>query len=128
MLDLNHELCPDGTFTWTVNGIQVRSDGVHLTPDGVRWLTSWLVRALTGGAVKRLGSAAQMSVGRLDVWVSVADLAVVVEDAVGSPVSLAGRAGQDVAVRQSFDGYFDEPGVRCREDLAIPGAADEDRV
>jgi hypothetical protein len=29
-----------------VDGIQVRSDGVHLTPDGVRWLTPWLVRAL----------------------------------------------------------------------------------
>ena len=31
VLDIGHELCPDGTFTWTVDGIQVRSDGVHLT-------------------------------------------------------------------------------------------------
>jgi peptidoglycan/LPS O-acetylase OafA/YrhL len=50
ILDLNHELCPDGTFTWTVNGIQVRSDGVHLTPQGVQWLTPWLVRELNQDA------------------------------------------------------------------------------
>ncbi|HEY0716600.1 MAG TPA: acyltransferase family protein [Streptosporangiaceae bacterium] len=47
VLDLNHELCPNGTFTWTVDGLQVRSDGVHLTPDGVRWLTPWLVGQLS---------------------------------------------------------------------------------
>jgi peptidoglycan/LPS O-acetylase OafA/YrhL len=46
VLDLNRKLCPGGTFTWTVDGVQVRSDGVHLTPDGVRWLTPWLVRQL----------------------------------------------------------------------------------
>jgi peptidoglycan/LPS O-acetylase OafA/YrhL len=46
VLDLNRELCPDGTFTWTVDGIQVRSDGVHLTPAGVEWLAPWLVRQL----------------------------------------------------------------------------------
>jgi hypothetical protein len=34
LLDLNRKLCPDGTFTWTVDGIPVRSDGVHLTPRG----------------------------------------------------------------------------------------------
>jgi lysophospholipase L1-like esterase len=26
--------------------VQVRSDGVHLTPQGVRWLAPWLVRDL----------------------------------------------------------------------------------
>jgi peptidoglycan/LPS O-acetylase OafA/YrhL len=46
VLDLNRQLCPGGTFTWTVDGIQVRSDGVHLTPQGVQWLTPWLVREL----------------------------------------------------------------------------------
>jgi peptidoglycan/LPS O-acetylase OafA/YrhL len=45
-LDLNRKLCPDGVFTWTVDAIQVRSDGVHLTPDGVRWLMPWLVGEL----------------------------------------------------------------------------------
>jgi hypothetical protein len=46
LLGLHHELCPDGAFTWDVDGVQVRSDGVHLTPDGVRWLTPWLIGQL----------------------------------------------------------------------------------
>ncbi len=46
VLDLNRELCPNGTFTWNVNGVQVRSDGVHLTPQGVQWLAPWLTREL----------------------------------------------------------------------------------
>jgi hypothetical protein len=46
VLDLNRKLCPGGTFTWTVAGVQVRSDGVHLTPQGVQWLAPWLVRQL----------------------------------------------------------------------------------
>src|SRR5689334_16800338 len=85
----------------------------------------------TGGTpVEPLSAAAQVPVRRLDVGrcLSVADLPVVVEDAVGFPVTLAGRVSKDVAVRQAFDGYLDQPGIRCREDRAIPGAADEDRV
>lgn len=50
LLDLNHKLCPDGVFTWTVDGIQVRSDGVHLTPAGVTWLTPWLTASLRADA------------------------------------------------------------------------------
>jgi hypothetical protein len=46
LLDLNRKLGPGGRFTWTVDGLQVRSDGVHLTPEGVRWLTPWLLAAL----------------------------------------------------------------------------------
>jgi peptidoglycan/LPS O-acetylase OafA/YrhL len=46
VLDLNHELCPNGTFTWDVDGVQVRSDGVHLTQQGVQWLAPWLLRQL----------------------------------------------------------------------------------
>jgi peptidoglycan/LPS O-acetylase OafA/YrhL len=46
VLDLNRKLCPNGRFTWTVDGVQVRSDGVHLTSQGVRWLAPWLVRQL----------------------------------------------------------------------------------
>jgi peptidoglycan/LPS O-acetylase OafA/YrhL len=41
-LDLNKQLCPDGEFTWNVEGVQVRSDGVHLSPEGVAWLSPWL--------------------------------------------------------------------------------------
>jgi peptidoglycan/LPS O-acetylase OafA/YrhL len=46
VLDLNRELCPNGTFTWDVDGVQVRSDGVHLTQAGVQWLAPWLLRQL----------------------------------------------------------------------------------
>jgi peptidoglycan/LPS O-acetylase OafA/YrhL len=46
LLDLNRKLCPNGTFTWTVDGVQVRSDGVHLTQEGVQWLAPWLAREL----------------------------------------------------------------------------------
>ena len=42
ILDLQRKLCPDGVYTAKVDGIQVRSDGVHLTPEGVKWLTPWL--------------------------------------------------------------------------------------
>ena len=45
-LDLNKRLCPDGVYTAKVDGIQVRSDGVHLTPEGVQWLTPWLEESL----------------------------------------------------------------------------------
>jgi peptidoglycan/LPS O-acetylase OafA/YrhL len=46
MLDLNKKLCPEGVYTAKVDGIQVRSDGVHLTAEGVRWLTPWLEESL----------------------------------------------------------------------------------
>jgi peptidoglycan/LPS O-acetylase OafA/YrhL len=46
VLDLNRKLCPNGTFTWDVDGVQVRSDGVHLTQQGVQWLAPWLVQQL----------------------------------------------------------------------------------
>jgi peptidoglycan/LPS O-acetylase OafA/YrhL len=46
ILDLNKKLCPDGVYTADVDGIQVRSDGVHLTAEGVQWLTPWLERSL----------------------------------------------------------------------------------
>ena len=50
VLDLNRKLCPNGTFTWTVDGVQVRRDGVHLTPEGARWLAPWLARELRQAA------------------------------------------------------------------------------
>jgi peptidoglycan/LPS O-acetylase OafA/YrhL len=45
-LDLNKKLCPEGVYTAKVDGIQVRSDGVHLTAEGVKWLTPWLEESL----------------------------------------------------------------------------------
>ncbi len=46
VLDLNKKLCPEGVYTSKVDGIQVRSDGVHLTAEGVKWLTPWLEESL----------------------------------------------------------------------------------
>jgi peptidoglycan/LPS O-acetylase OafA/YrhL len=46
LLDLKKKLCPEGVYTPKVDGIQVRSDGVHLTAEGVKWLTPWLEESL----------------------------------------------------------------------------------
>jgi peptidoglycan/LPS O-acetylase OafA/YrhL len=46
ILDLNKKLCPDGVYTAKVDGIKVRSDGVHLTAEAVKWLTPWLEESL----------------------------------------------------------------------------------
>jgi peptidoglycan/LPS O-acetylase OafA/YrhL len=46
LLDLNKKLCPDGYYTNKVDGIKMRTDGVHPTPEAVKWLTPWLTDAL----------------------------------------------------------------------------------
>ena len=46
VLDLNNKLDPGGTFTNRVDGLQTRNDGVHPTPEAVKWLTPWLLNAL----------------------------------------------------------------------------------
>jgi peptidoglycan/LPS O-acetylase OafA/YrhL len=46
VLDLNKKLGPNGAYTTKVNGIRMRSDGVHPTPEAVEWLTPWLTDAL----------------------------------------------------------------------------------
>jgi peptidoglycan/LPS O-acetylase OafA/YrhL len=46
VLDLNKKLCPDGYYTTKVDGIKMRMDGVHPTPEAVKWLTPWLTDAL----------------------------------------------------------------------------------
>ncbi len=47
LLDLNKKLCPAGVYTAKVDGIKVRSDGVHLTPEGVAWVAPWLRAAVS---------------------------------------------------------------------------------
>ena len=47
VLDLNKKLNPRGYYTNRVDGIRVRIDGVHPTPEAVEWLAPWLVEALT---------------------------------------------------------------------------------
>jgi hypothetical protein len=63
------------------------------------------------GQAARLGSAPQMPFGRLNVrlGLGVAQLPVVVVDAIGFPVAFTGRAGKDVAVRQALDGTSTSP-------------------
>ncbi len=46
VLDLNDKLGPGGVYTNWVDGIRMRSDGVHPTPQAVKWLTPWLTDAL----------------------------------------------------------------------------------
>ncbi len=46
VLDLNRKLGPNGSYTNRVDGIKMRMDGVHPTPDAVKWLTPWLTAAL----------------------------------------------------------------------------------
>jgi peptidoglycan/LPS O-acetylase OafA/YrhL len=44
VLDLNAVACPDGRFTWDVDGLRIRSDGLHFTPVGVqRIIAPWLL-------------------------------------------------------------------------------------
>ena len=48
IIDLNKRACPNGVFTWTVgDGIRIRSDGLHFTPEGVQqWIAPWLLPQL----------------------------------------------------------------------------------
>ena len=46
VLDFNAKLNPDGEYTTRVDGIRMRSDGVHPTAEAVKWLTPWLVDSL----------------------------------------------------------------------------------
>lgn len=47
VMDLNKKLGPNGTYTAKVDGIKVRSDGIHLTPEGVKWLLPWLEESIS---------------------------------------------------------------------------------
>ena len=47
VLDLNKVICPGGQFTWTINGMKVRSDGLHFTPAAVQKIIApWLLPQL----------------------------------------------------------------------------------
>ncbi|HEX5199153.1 MAG TPA: acyltransferase family protein [Actinoplanes sp.] len=55
VLDLNPLVCPDGKFTWRMDGMKVRSDGLHYTPAAVKkiiapWLLPRLAAIATGDA------------------------------------------------------------------------------
>lgn len=47
IIDLNKRVCPDGVFTWAVGNLQIRSDGLHFTEEGVQqWIAPWLLPQL----------------------------------------------------------------------------------
>jgi peptidoglycan/LPS O-acetylase OafA/YrhL len=47
VLDIGARISPGDSFTWSAGGVQIRSDGLHLTPSGVeRWIAPWLVPQL----------------------------------------------------------------------------------
>ena len=52
VIDLNRRVCPDGEFTWRIDGLRIRSDGLHFTEQGVRrWIAPWLLPQLAAIAV-----------------------------------------------------------------------------
>ena len=51
VIDLGRRISPEGRFSWTAGGVQVRSDGLHLTPEGVQdWIAPWLMPRLRAAA------------------------------------------------------------------------------
>ena len=51
VVDLGRRVSPEGRFTWEAGGMQVRSDGLHLTPSGVRdRVAPWLMPRLRAAA------------------------------------------------------------------------------
>ncbi|MGE2734860.1 acyltransferase family protein [Mycolicibacterium vaccae] len=59
VLDLNRKLSPNGYYQTKVDGIRLRSDGVHPTPEAVEWLTPWLVDAVKPPAAGSAGQPGQ---------------------------------------------------------------------
>lgn len=47
VIEFGERVSPEGRFSWTAGGYQVRSDGLHLTPSGVQgWIAPWLLPQL----------------------------------------------------------------------------------
>ncbi|MCU7727984.1 acyltransferase [Actinoplanes sp. KI2] len=47
VLDIDPLVCPGGKFTWRIDGMRVRSDGLHYTPEAVqRIIAPWLLPKL----------------------------------------------------------------------------------
>jgi hypothetical protein len=64
VIDLNARVCPDHKFTWDINGLQIRSDGLHFTPEGVQqWIAPWLMPQLLRYAVLGAGAGAPTGPG-----------------------------------------------------------------
>ena len=54
VVDLGKRITPGDRFTWTAGGHEMRTDGLHLTSDGVReWIAPWLYPRLIAAAERR---------------------------------------------------------------------------
>jgi hypothetical protein len=52
VIDLNRRVCPEGEFTWEIDDLRIRSDGLHFTEEGVQeWIAPWLMPQLLRIAV-----------------------------------------------------------------------------
>jgi peptidoglycan/LPS O-acetylase OafA/YrhL len=65
VLDLNPVVCPDGEFTWDVDDLRIRSDGLHYTTAGVqKVIAPWLLpklAAIATGTYRPAGAPASRS-------------------------------------------------------------------
>ena len=53
VLDIGHRISPEDTYTATAGGYPMRTDGLHLAPDGVRhWVAPWLYPRLVKLAIR----------------------------------------------------------------------------
>ncbi len=72
LIDLNHFACPEDRFTDVViNGVKMRDDGLHFTPQGSTVVANWLapqllqiVRAGRGGTEPALDGASNGQPGQ----------------------------------------------------------------
>ena len=55
VLDLNERTSRGGRYTPVVDGVSLRFDGVHFSPEGARWLGPWLLGALSDMAPPSTG-------------------------------------------------------------------------
>ena len=49
-ISVTQALCPGDVCTWDIDGMVLRSDGLHLTPDASRWLAPVLLREMSAVA------------------------------------------------------------------------------
>jgi hypothetical protein len=52
LIDLGGRISPGGAYASSVDGVTVRSDGVHLSRAGVAWIGDWLLPQLAALAVR----------------------------------------------------------------------------
>jgi peptidoglycan/LPS O-acetylase OafA/YrhL len=72
IIDLNRFVSPNGVFTDEINGVRIRGDGVHFTPQGSELIDKWLAPQITavanGANIDPNGSAAPVVPGGVWGW------------------------------------------------------------